>query len=128
MLNLKSATFLAAIVYSFTFWLATVVTPFQELSMDLTSIVMWVVMAVLLYFGSKKIYFSVNKPKNKLIDGLVLGIYVSIVSVVMEILAMVFGIGIEWAEYQQAFLNPLMLIGYLIIISMTVLAAYTYKK
>lgn len=123
MLNLKIATKIAVFVYSVIFWLATVTMPLGQMAMG---VIIWIASIFMIYYGSRW-YFKKNAPKNKLMDGLMLGIFISVVSLVMEIMAMVYGLQWGWEKYQTLLMAPTTMIGYLIFIVVPIIVAYKHK-
>ena len=87
---------------------------------NLMSYVWWIVSAVAIFLLTRYYYFR-QKPKNPLIDGLLLGILLAIITFIIEIPLIVYGFGMGWEIY----LFWIVWVQYLLVIVSPIIAALT---
>jgi|GEM_PF-4426485 len=124
MVDLRKALAISAAIYAIVFWAATVAMPFGQIATSITAII---ATAVLVYCGSKNWYFNEHKPKS-LMDGVVLGVIFLAIAMVMEILAMVYGLKMGWTTYLGMVKTPFYWIGTAMYIIVPTLVAYMHLK
>ena len=87
---------------------------------NLMSYVWWIVSAVAIFLLTRYYYFR-QKPKNPLIEGLLLGILLAIITFIIEIPLIVYGFGMGWEIY----LFWIVWVQYLLVIVSPIIAALT---
>ena len=87
---------------------------------DFMSYGWWTVSAIAIFLLARYYYFR-QKPKNPLIDGLLLGVLLAIITFIIEILLLVYGFGMGWEIY----LFWIVWIQYLVVIISPIIAALT---
>jgi len=99
-LNFLKAIIIGLLYYTvvlFVDWLGNSFIPGYFL--NFMSYTWWILSAITIFLLTRYYYFR-EKPKNPLIDGVVLGILLAAITAIMEITLIVYGFGMGWGIYQ----------------------------
>jgi hypothetical protein len=125
-MNIKKAVISSLVIYAVLFLVASVIM-FSLGIVDDTVFgsIMVVLSSVTVFLVVKEYYFKGMKIKSPLKDGLTVGIFMTVLSVLIDVLVMVYGFAsdIGWGYFMSWHL----ILGYLLGIAISVIVAYRMK-
>lgn len=118
--NLLKAIIIGLLYYAVALIIDDLGNSFIPYYVSFMSYVWWTVSAIAVFLLTRYYYFR-QKPKSPLIDGLLLGMLLAIITFIIEILLLVYGFGMGWEIY----LFWMVWVQYLLVAISPIIAALT---